>query len=56
MKKADRCCIDCIHFEKDKKECHRYPPVKMIRNVNGLIYPEWPTVDITDWCGEFKGE
>jgi len=63
MKKADRCCIDCIHFEKEEKECHRYPPF-YAGQYHALLYDdfdnhpifEWPTVDITNWCGEFKEE
>ena len=59
MKKADRCCIDCTYFDKDGKECHKFPPRLYIKTA-GEYGPEtvtlWPSVVRTAWCGAFEAE
>lgn len=34
MKKADRCCIDCTYFDRDGKECHKFPPRLYVKTDN----------------------
>ena len=48
-------CEDCHYFEADKEDesigvCRRYPPMLATDEQIGF----WPTVDIDDWCGEYK--
>lgn len=64
MKKADRCCVDCTYFDKDKEECHKLPPrlyvktdIVRVKEVSHIKQEEpitlWPSVDLTDWCGPY---
>lgn len=54
-----RNCESCIYShntiidEKNKYECHRFPPTALIRT-NWTVKTAYPTVSIFDWCGEYK--
>jgi hypothetical protein len=46
-------CGNCIYWDSEKIECHRYAP----RPLKG--YGEkgsWLNVNSDDWCGEHKGQ
>jgi hypothetical protein len=37
------------------KTCHRIPPVTSSYS-NGIDRADWPKIELTDWCGEWKME
>jgi hypothetical protein len=53
-------CTDCIYFDSDELECHRYPPTnRTIPGSNGeFVYLTiWPKIDnIEKKCGEGQEE
>lgn len=49
-------CKSCIYFERETpaSTCHRYPPVRLDKNVDGISIAGFPVIDARDWCGEYK--
>ena len=43
-------CASCAFFNTDERECHRYAPQPSGEDRKA----EWPRVEATDWCGEYK--
>ena len=58
MKQADRCCIDCVYYDSEGKECHKFPPRVYIKTDGEFqeTVTLWPSVYETDWCGAFEAE
>jgi len=44
-------CGRCLYY-RDSGECHRYPPT--VPSSFPGAPPQFPTVEITEWCGEYK--
>ena len=49
-------CGGCEYFTGEPRNqdgvCRRYPPVAI--NEDGTCYFTFPSVDVVDWCGEFR--
>lgn len=51
-------CSTCRFFKRQSLqrstyECHRFPPTMMKRDSTMAMW-EWPTVELSDWCGEYR--
>jgi len=55
---SDQTCGNCRFFGEELCVCRRNPPVVMpeVALHDGLSADHgfWPTVDESDWCGEWK--
>ena len=53
-------CGNCNHYNPEKKQCRRFPPVPFVtahNSYSSMNRPEmWlhPSVEETDWCGEWE--
>ena len=48
-------CKNCKYFtrdEKEKGECHRYPPKVLLVKIDDIMQV-WPIVNEDTFCGEF---
>jgi hypothetical protein len=53
--KTRKRCENCLYWDSEKLECHRYPPKQHTENRYGEII-SWPSAKANDWCGEYKGQ
>jgi len=49
VRKCETC--EFVFKPTDFVACHRYPPRAELSMVGAFI---WPSVKLTDWCGEYK--
>ncbi len=47
-------CQTCAFFNAEKTQCRRYAPQPKAEGNAAVAV--WPTVNATDWCGEYKSK